>query len=52
LISVLLRLDPTAAAEGRLVGRAELVESGRTLLVHDLEELLELVRGSLPPVRP
>lgn len=52
LVSVLLRLDPAAATDGRLVGRAEIVADGRHRLIHDVAELLTLVRESLEGGEP
>lgn len=47
-VSVVLRLVPGALAEGRLAGHAEVVDTGRTTVFRDADELLRLLR--LPPV--
>lgn len=44
LISYVLRLVPTAAAEGRIVGEVEVVASGRVQTIRSVDELLVLVR--------
>ncbi len=47
LVSYVLRLVPEAAAEGRLVGELEAVLSGTVSTVHDVGELVELIRSDL-----
>ena len=44
LISFVLRLVPAAAAEGRIVGEIESVDSGRTRTIRSVEELVALVQ--------
>lgn len=43
-ISVVLRLVDDELAEGRLVGEAQLVESGHVAVFRSLEELLAILR--------
>jgi hypothetical protein len=45
LTSYLLRLVPSAAADGRIVGELESVLTGQIRTVHDTDELIALVRS-------
>jgi len=52
-VSVLLRLRTAALAEGRLVGRAELVDTGEQVLVRRTEDLVAYLRArALEPATP
>ena len=45
LASYLLRLVPSAAADGRIVGELESVLTGQIRTVHDTDELIALIRS-------
>lgn len=50
-ISLILRILSGPAADGRLVGQVEVVETGEVIPVHTGEELAELARRlAVPPV--
>lgn len=44
LVSYVLRLVSDAAAEGRLVGEVEAVLSGTVSTVHDVDELVQIIK--------
>ena len=43
-ISVVLRVIPQAAFEGRIAGRIEVVDTGESIAIRDLDELVERLR--------
>jgi hypothetical protein len=45
LVPYLLRLVPAEAAGGRIVGELESINSGRITTVHDVDELVALIRA-------
>ena len=46
-ISVVLRLIESALATGRVVGEAEIVQTGERVVVQDEQGLLEFLRGGV-----
>jgi hypothetical protein len=45
LVSYVLRLVPSQAADGRIVGELETVRSGEVSTVHDVHELVALIKA-------
>ena len=43
-LSVVLRVVPAAAADGRLAGRAEVVDTGESVPIRNVEDLLALLQ--------
>ncbi|MEQ1698828.1 MAG: hypothetical protein ABMA25_01910 [Ilumatobacteraceae bacterium] len=43
-VTVMLRLLSRAAEDGEIVGHAEVIDTGEVVAVHDVDELLALVR--------
>jgi hypothetical protein len=52
LVSYVLRLVPAAAADGRIVGELEAVRSGEVTTVHDITELVALIKADQLRVIP
>lgn len=44
-VTVILRLVPDAAREGRIAGRLEIVDTGESLPIRQLSDLVEIVRA-------
>lgn len=44
-VTVILRLVPEAAREGRIAGRLEIVDTGESLSIREMSDLVEIVRG-------
>lgn len=52
LVPYVLRLVPSEAADGRLVGEVEAVRSGEVTTVHDVTELVALIKADQHRVVP